>query len=808
MKGGRMIKLVMVWFLTWGVVTMIGAQPPGVNRQSTLVSVSGRIVDASTGERLAGVAVVLRKKFNSQQRFWGFSNAQGYFKINALPGRYHLTVRMMGYRDTAWDIVVPSEEIFLGEIVLTPATLQLQEVEVAESAYREAVDRLEILVTDQMRKGTNSARQLMEKIPGVEYDPFSDNIRVDNKENVLLLVNGMEKSDEYIKNIDPLRIRKIEIYRDPTGRYGLEGYSAVINILLRDDYVGYNVSYSSLMAFSTSRRYSPTLVPFQFHRFSTTRALGRFSIYGNFGYVHPNSGRIRKEVIRRDDGSEWLRIPPLSQSFNTFFEMEGYRFSGGVDYFPVAEDMWSIEFQRRGMIIPSQSTTQTLSVDSRFPDDSLLITTTNSSRSGSYRIHLFTNLAINPNNRLNSSLNLRRGRSHSISEYSESGSRLYRQEDAYSDDRSFKGYVEWEHSFNPIWQLLLGYTYNYREDFGIYSANTSIDTYRVAMIDTSYLNILNRHQAYGYVTFRLGKWTVKGGSAMESFTLHTDGGSITFTMPQPSLDVMWKFHRILSLRWKYRSELRYPSQQELSNFRRMIDRYTFQEGNPSLQPYTIHRASMQLGAMGGRARIEPYVRFTRSYIAEALFVQNDTLIYRPENSGKYFRYGMEASLPIPLGKKVFMMLSGDVYAEQLTTLDGNVRNVADFTSFVMLIYRFHSPFSVGIMQMNHMGKRVTSNGYRLGTGRHSDLTLLFLRGTFWQDRLTASLSYVTDFRMPWIDYTTITYSESPSLTRTVETYIPTVRQVISLRLSLVLNKGQVKKARRDDQEMPEGGFMF
>ncbi len=782
------------------------AQPPmGHGRPAAPVTVSGRIVDAAEDRPLVGAAVVLKKNADGQRRFWGFTNSQGYFEIKATPGTYHLGIRMIGYADTGWRVRVPTEDVFLGEIRLQPQAVQLDEAQVAESAYEEGVDRLEILVTDQFRKGTNSARQLMEKIPGVEYDPFSDAIRVDNKSNVLLLVNGMEKSDEYIKNIDPARIRKVEIYRDPTGRYGLEGYSAVINLLLRDDYVGYNVSYSTMVAVSPFRKYSPEWVPFQFHRFSATRTFDRFSLYANLGYFHPQSGRIQREETHRDDGSEWLRMPPDTLPFNAFFEMEGYRVALGLDYFPREGEMVSAEVQRRGDLRPSVSRSTTLSVDSRL-DDTTLISTTSSSNSGSERLHLFGNLKVNPNNRIEAGLIGRRGRSESTTFYSESETQFTRQENVHSDDRNLKLYADWRHIFNAQWEVSSGYVFAYREDFGLFSTDLYIGPRKVGTHDTSYLNTLNRHQAYAYLTFKRGRWTFKGGSAAETFRLFTEAGSYTFTMPQPSLDVLWKFHKILSLRWKYRSEIRYPSRQELSTFQRMVDRYTYREGNPNLRPFTIHRASVQLGAMGGRARIEPYGRYTRRYIAETLVRRGDSLIYRPENAGEFTRYGVEFSVPVPLGKKLFMMLSGDVYAERLR-VGATTRRVADFTSFVMIAYRFLPSFSVGMMQMNHMARQVTPYGYRLGTNRHSDLALLFLRGAFWNDRLNLSVSYVTDFKIPWIDYANVTYTEAEGLRRTVITEVPTARGAISFRASLVFNKGKVRQARRSDDE-PREGFMF
>ncbi len=777
------------------------AQRPGRSDAGVRIQASGRVRDARLSVNLPGVAVMMVRLPDSS-RYWGFSDDRGYFEIGIKPGRYHVSLHMMGYADTAWDVTFSREkpEVFLGVVELRPAPIQLKEATVEASAYRESLEKVEVIITDDLRQGTVSARQLMEKLPGIEYDPFNDAIRVDNKENVLLLVNGMEKTAEYIKDLPPQRIRKIEIIRDPSGRYALEGYSAVINIILREDYLGTSVSVSTMMALNFFREYSPSLMPFHFRRLSGTHTRGKWSFYAHVSSWHPNGAQVSRQSLTTTEGKPlWAYVPPDTSPFNSFFRTAGYRSVVGVDFIPSEGNLGSVELTRRGQFRPQISEQNAWIVR---PGDSAAYHLRSSSTAGTYGVTFFTRFKITPENQLTIRIRGRRTENTMNQEIIDGASR--RMERSQSSVINPTPYIEWEHHFNPSWELLSGYAFNYREDFGNLYSTLIYDDSVLARQSYDFANTLARHQAYAYLTWRGEKVTVRVGSALERYRLITPGGSHVFTMPQPGADVLWRFHRILSLRIKYRSELRYPSMNQLADIRKSEGAGIFREGNPDLLPYNVHRASVQLGAMGGRARIEPYVKYTQNYIANKLEVRSDSVIIRPENVGVYWRKGVEFSLPIPMGRHLFMMASADVYSEKIE-VNGQTHGVSDFTSFIMLTYRFRRRFSLGLMQMNHIARSVTADGYTMSSRRHSDLILVFARGMFLKERLSLSVSFVPYLpKIPGLDYRAVTYQETPTGIRTISTEIMPSRNAVSIRASFLFNKGKVRK--RKEQERMESPF--
>jgi len=199
--------------------------------------VTGQVKDAKTKNDLEFCSVtVLNKKDSALNKC--LTNNKGYFSIPLSNGKYRFLISFVGYKPDTTELTDITEDIFLGVIKLNPDEKYLKTFTVTANSRENLLDRDEQVVTDQMREGAADAKDVLGKINGVEYDGSSNTIYVDNNPKVLILVDGMEKDQDYIKNLAPERLKKVEVIRNPGGRYGLEGYTAVINILLKKDYQG------------------------------------------------------------------------------------------------------------------------------------------------------------------------------------------------------------------------------------------------------------------------------------------------------------------------------------------------------------------------------------------------------------------------------------------------------------------------------------------------------------------------------------------------------------------------------------------
>ena len=86
-------------------------------------------------------------------------------------------------------------------------------------------------ITENHRKGVTNVFDIMNLLPGVKFDQLKSKISVKNDERVLVVVDGQERNFDYVRAIDPKRVKEIEIIHELPGRYVIAGYKYVIDQL-------------------------------------------------------------------------------------------------------------------------------------------------------------------------------------------------------------------------------------------------------------------------------------------------------------------------------------------------------------------------------------------------------------------------------------------------------------------------------------------------------------------------------------------------------------------------------------------------
>lgn len=57
--------------------------------------------------------------------------------------------------------------------------------------------------------------ELVATIPGIQQNRMDNSLSVNNRNNILLLVNGKRHAADYIRNIDPANIVRITVNTNP-----------------------------------------------------------------------------------------------------------------------------------------------------------------------------------------------------------------------------------------------------------------------------------------------------------------------------------------------------------------------------------------------------------------------------------------------------------------------------------------------------------------------------------------------------------------------------------------------------------------
>lgn len=95
-----------------------------------------------------------------------------------------------------------------------------------------------VTITREMRKNAYNTVQMLGKLPGMYLDRSSNTLEYMGKKNIKILMDSLEKDEDFIKRLGHIRFDKVDIIRDPSGRYS--DYDLLINLRTRENYEGYD----------------------------------------------------------------------------------------------------------------------------------------------------------------------------------------------------------------------------------------------------------------------------------------------------------------------------------------------------------------------------------------------------------------------------------------------------------------------------------------------------------------------------------------------------------------------------------------
>ncbi len=88
-------------------------------------------------------------------------------------------------------------------------------------------------MTRKMIDASNNGLDIIKLVPGVQVD-LRQNISLEGSQNILILVNGIERDKNYLSQINPDLIDKVEIMSAPPSKYDAD-VTGVINIVLKKE---------------------------------------------------------------------------------------------------------------------------------------------------------------------------------------------------------------------------------------------------------------------------------------------------------------------------------------------------------------------------------------------------------------------------------------------------------------------------------------------------------------------------------------------------------------------------------------------
>ena len=200
--------------------------------------IKGKLLDAENKKPLPYANITLYHKADSSLVKGGTTQLDGEFVIKNIPGaEYYMKVSFMGYGEK----VIPKiyfekgQKVYnLGEIQMKQESKSLEEVFI--KAYRikgkDKADRSVYNLNNKIKSVSSDGLDVLEKIPEVSVDVF-DKVTIEGNSNILFTVNDVERDKDYVAQLTPKQIDRVEVITNPSVKYDA-GISSVINIVLTD----------------------------------------------------------------------------------------------------------------------------------------------------------------------------------------------------------------------------------------------------------------------------------------------------------------------------------------------------------------------------------------------------------------------------------------------------------------------------------------------------------------------------------------------------------------------------------------------
>ncbi len=598
--------------------------------------ITGKVVNTQQ-EPLPAVVVRLYDMRDSL-RYVTLTNDKGLFEIPATYGVYRLILTYVGYQPDTFRLTVTAN-VNLGTLILHPYEHALQEVKITIRPARTYVDRKVYVITDSLRQRYPKTSLLLKRIPEVAYNPALEEISVLGSHNVLVLVDGIPRSPKAVLNIPSSQIAKIEIITEPTGQYGLEGYDAIINIITRQYFKGYELTFGSMIEGYPA---PPDGLPYLIDRglyTEGTATFGRNTIwFAADAWDDYTFSAYRYQKSTPADTLHLEIVSPQTQFSRLAYGALGFqhRFSNATrlalfGLMDISHDSGQVQLQHTNIATPGL-TIREISSDQQWTLVALLETAFSS-------------------------------RWKSTIQPEVSFSRLRYATYLFFDRTAISHTRNQELSFQLVWNNTLHIDSSRRLSFG---------------------TVLNYERAYGLLTlndttpFRSDYWnsTLYAGYL---FTLAGWQGLLTahiglFRLNDqplqyellPDLKFKRQFSDLFLLKIGYRLQRHLPDLSRLHSGQTLSPDLIVISGNPNLKAYYSHHAYVEAN-VADIVTLRPYIKWTpRQIVVQYLYDSlRQDLIAQPVHAHRYWQAGLAGSLQLPLTAFLFLYLQGQVYRPYL-----------------------------------------------------------------------------------------------------------------------------------------------
>ncbi len=442
-------------------------------------------------------------------------------------------------------------------------------------------------VTSRMLKGIHSAGEMLGLLPGVFYNPVDRDLKYLGSGNVKLLIDGVERSDSYIKLINPKRFAKVVVDNHPSGQY--DGYDAVINLITKTHYTGYDGVLLGSADYLPELRHSSS-TPFinqngQIEA-TYTRDKWNFALSGQFDRYDQGHSMGYEKYYRLNDYWQKVEQPAGSEpnqvnkgnmgsySFYTdYLVNDNHRISAGITVGPstgqsTERSIMTYGYGDTGEVGKVVNYDRTRMSGAMYVKGML----TYHGTVGGWALHAEAGLSDNHYRRYH--------------EVERAGYRL-------DDRRRMKVVFGWGGA-SAVKRMLSNKLTLSMYDYATWAdyKERNLVSERVLSDDRMFRNQLGADLAYSPVW----KWSVGAGLGLNSISNSWGDMRATHHTPRLKANAMWSSTKVM-VRFNYSAATAFPSLPLLQDYSTPVDSLIVQRGNPALKPTVTHNFNLMVNIL-------------------------------------------------------------------------------------------------------------------------------------------------------------------------------------------------------------------
>lgn len=609
-------------------------------------------------------------------------------------------------------------------------TINLADVVIKAQTKRHHVNSDVYYIDADKCKGTITIYDLLEKIPGVDYNKFSNTLSVFRDKNIKVEVNGTPASNDYLLALSPNRISKVEIVRVPSAKYTLSGCKYLIRIKLRDDYEGSALSLNNFMMLSPNN--GENLIAneqpkvrylYSNKTFDANVGYGMATIHWNYPIM------FSKEyvgIISQQTNDYTHKNPNESNGNQTHFVDANlnWRIGNGQSLFFSGSYEWISKYQQQVF-----SGTESLydSSDNLFDEKIEEVDKTSDVKSYLiYKNSLWKNLKVQASIGCDFLSGTQR---NSFSEKTESLSS--------GDYKNIKQFLHGELDF--LYQLTeaLSLNFGYLGTLCNYKVEDKLTKLRITKNDN------NLHNIYLYMDYALSdKFLVHAGMGLGNVFQKSIEAKWNKWKPLPQLTLSYVPNEVVQLSVDYQAKMESPKLYQLSASESRVDAWMKLRGNPNLLASTNHSVTL-LGSFWDKLQVGFQYEYEKNgivgqYVKESNenFIQSYTNA-NAQNFGAWMAYDWEICKNLTWQNTISLQF---LKIKSVDT-DNNTKNLSYISTLDWWYNKLKT--NVSLEYRREMIKNPTLYGWeQFG----QDLWQVAINKSLWRNRINLSLMYVPPFR--------------------------------------------------------------